>query len=461
MNIKSILKGCAGLIYTVILFLVLYFALIWVTRCILRLSWSGPVILWLLGFPIAIAIFQALATLAGVPIAYLMKGTRHFSWILVAPALYFIFSFGSVLWVCASTVGGVFIWLLAIAWFSETAYFFYAYLIIAIGAAFEESDVIAKSAPMQKKAVKKPTEEPSDKDAETKNVGVTNVEDKPDVDDLHMEYLCREWDYDSAESKIRERLGCVKADFVIHADYEIVREKMVKWSADDRKHTEEFLAVKEAYNKAFSRWTDGLELQPIESESSDSNNEDETAINTISESPEKKKASFSILFPSLYKASKKWFKWAMIAICGGVILTSGIYIFYHTDATSNPVTGQTKEESQPLLRLDETSIDKESGESSNAESYLYDKMAIDYYIAHKILMDIDSAMASPEVRWYQQKYKFRFLTQEDSLVFDCERAKLIHSQPVDTASLWDARQSTYYLWKQIYYQRLVDYESNR
>ena len=131
--------------------------------------------------------------------------------------------------------------------------------------------------------------------------------------------------------------------------------------------------------------------------------------------------------------------------------------FAHESA--KPFAEQAKDESQPLLRLDETSIDKESVESSNTESYLYDKMAIDYYIAHKILMDIDSVMASPEVRWYQDKYKYRFYLEPDGFVFDCRQNFYVGIGKIDTALIWELRLDDI-LWEKVYLEQEVMNKKN-
>ncbi len=124
-------------------------------------------------------------------------------------------------------------------------------------------------------------------------------------------------------------------------------------------------------------------------------------------------------------------------------------------------TKQFQNEKKILWGKDETKANSKSEVSYSIDDSLYKRLTIDYYIAHKILMDMNSAQAPPEVRWYQQKYKFRFLKQEDNLVFDCEKLQLIHYEPLDTAKRWSMRLSDYYLWKQMYYQRLVDYDNER
>lgn len=140
MTIKKLLGGGAGLIYTVVLFLALNVLFVWLSQYLVSFTWIGAAVFWIFGLPIIIGIFQTIASLASLPIVYLMKETRYLSLLLIIPALYCVFSLGHFLWILASSIGGILIWLLAITWFGETAWFFIACLILAISSAFETSE---------------------------------------------------------------------------------------------------------------------------------------------------------------------------------------------------------------------------------------------------------------------------------------------------------------------------------
>lgn len=138
MKILTILKSGVGLVYTTILIAAVWFGAIWLTQFVIKLSWTGAIIFWLIGLPIMIGLFQFLATLMAMPTVYLIKGSKWLSWLLLLPVVYFIFSFGRFLWLIAANVGGALIWLLMISWFAEIAWVFVAYLMVSIGSAYEE-----------------------------------------------------------------------------------------------------------------------------------------------------------------------------------------------------------------------------------------------------------------------------------------------------------------------------------
>lgn len=141
MKATTFLKSGIGLIYTTVLMAAVYFGIIWLTQYIVNLSWTGALIFWIVGAPIVIGLSQAIASLAAIPTAYLMKGAKWMGWLLVVPVLYFMISYGAILWHVASSVGGLLVWLLMISWFGETAWLFIAYLYIAIGSAYEEQSL--------------------------------------------------------------------------------------------------------------------------------------------------------------------------------------------------------------------------------------------------------------------------------------------------------------------------------
>lgn len=137
MKVSVILKSVVGLVYTTVILAAIYFCVIWLTKFVIPLSWTGAIVFWVVGLPIAIGLFQFLATMAAIPAVFLMKGSKWLSWLLLLPALFFLFSFGRFLWIVASGVGGALIWLLLISWFCEIAWLFTAYAIAAIGSAYD------------------------------------------------------------------------------------------------------------------------------------------------------------------------------------------------------------------------------------------------------------------------------------------------------------------------------------
>lgn len=137
MKISTVIKSAVGLIYTTILIAALYFGVVWLTQFVIKLTWIGAALFWLIGIPVIIGLFQFLASTAAIPAAYLMKGSKWLSWLLLLPALFFLFSFGRFLWILASDIGGVLIWLLLISWFCETAWMFVAYVLVSIGSAYD------------------------------------------------------------------------------------------------------------------------------------------------------------------------------------------------------------------------------------------------------------------------------------------------------------------------------------
>ncbi len=141
MKVSTVLKSGIGLIYTTILIWAVYLGVIWLTQFIIKLSWTGAILFWLIGTPITIGLFQAFASLAAIPVIYLMKGSKWICWLLLLPTLYFLFSFGWFLWTLGSAIGGALIWLLLVSWFCETAWLFVAYFTAAIGSAYESGNV--------------------------------------------------------------------------------------------------------------------------------------------------------------------------------------------------------------------------------------------------------------------------------------------------------------------------------
>lgn len=140
MTTSTILKSGIGLIYTAILIWTVYIGVMWLTQFIIKLTWIGAILFWLIGIPVIIGLFQALASIAAIPVVYLMKNSKWICWLLLLPTLYFLFSFGVFLWTLGLAIGGVLIWLLLISWFCETAWIFVVYFIAAIGSAYDTSD---------------------------------------------------------------------------------------------------------------------------------------------------------------------------------------------------------------------------------------------------------------------------------------------------------------------------------
>lgn len=137
MKPSIILKSGVGLVYTTILITGIYFGVVWLTQFVIKLTWTGALLFWLIGIPIVIGLFQFFATTAAIPAVYLMKGSKWLSWLLLLPTIFFLFSFGRFLWILASDIGGVLIWLLLISWFAETAWMFVAYAMASIGSAYD------------------------------------------------------------------------------------------------------------------------------------------------------------------------------------------------------------------------------------------------------------------------------------------------------------------------------------
>ena len=131
------IKSGIGLIYTTLLTAAFYFGMVWLTQYVIKLTWFGAFLYWIIGIPIIIGIYQFIATLAAIPTAYLLKGARWMCWLLLLPTLYFFLNFGYFLWKIASGIGGVLIWLLMISWFFENAWLFFAYFNTAIGSAYD------------------------------------------------------------------------------------------------------------------------------------------------------------------------------------------------------------------------------------------------------------------------------------------------------------------------------------
>lgn len=138
MRLSIFLKSGLGLVYTTILIAVVYFGAVWLTQFLIKLTWIGAIVFWLVGIPIAIGLFQLLGSLAAIPSVYLMKGSKWLSWILLLPAIYFLFCFGRFLWILASNIGGALCWLVLITWFCETAWLFIIYALTAIGSAYDD-----------------------------------------------------------------------------------------------------------------------------------------------------------------------------------------------------------------------------------------------------------------------------------------------------------------------------------
>lgn len=137
MKPSIVLKSGIGLVYTTILITAIYFGVVWLTQFVIKLTWTGAVLFWLIGLPIIIGLFQFLATTAAIPTVYLMRGSKWLSGLLLLPAMFFLFSFGRFLWILASDIGGVLIWLLLISWFLETAWIFAVYAMASIGSAYD------------------------------------------------------------------------------------------------------------------------------------------------------------------------------------------------------------------------------------------------------------------------------------------------------------------------------------
>lgn len=137
MKISTFIKTGIGLVYTTILMAITLYGVSWATQFLIKLTWVGAILFWLIGVPIVIGLFQAIAALAAIPAVYLLKGAKWLGWLLVLPMLFFIYTFGAFLWKIASSIGGVLTWLLMISWFCETAWLFVAYLQIAIGSAYD------------------------------------------------------------------------------------------------------------------------------------------------------------------------------------------------------------------------------------------------------------------------------------------------------------------------------------
>lgn len=140
MKVSTILKSGLGLIYTTVILAVVYMGIVWLTQYIVNFTWTGAILFWLIGLPIAIGLFQVIATIMAMPIGFLLRGTKWFVWILLLPTTFFLWSFGRFLWIAASEIGGILVWLLLISWFFETAWMLISYFMIAIGAAYEPTN---------------------------------------------------------------------------------------------------------------------------------------------------------------------------------------------------------------------------------------------------------------------------------------------------------------------------------
>lgn len=140
MKLSTILKSGLGLIYTTALIAAVYMGVIWLTQFIIKLNLTGAILYWLIGIPIIVGLFQFIASIVAIPAIYLLKGSKWMSWLLVLPTLFFVYSYGSFLWNLASAIGGVLVWLLLISWFLETIWLFVAYLMVAMGSAFETEE---------------------------------------------------------------------------------------------------------------------------------------------------------------------------------------------------------------------------------------------------------------------------------------------------------------------------------
>ncbi len=137
MKPSVIFKSGVGLIYTTILIAATYFGFVWLTQFVIKLNWTGALVFWFIGIPIVAGLFQFLATTAAIPTMYLMKGSKWLSWLLLLPTVFFLLSFGRFLWILASDISGVLIWLLLISYFLETAWLFVAYAMASIGSAYD------------------------------------------------------------------------------------------------------------------------------------------------------------------------------------------------------------------------------------------------------------------------------------------------------------------------------------
>lgn len=140
MKVSTILKSGLGLIYTTIVLTLVYFGVVWITSYIIKFSWTGAILFWLIGIPVIIGLFQAIASIMAIPICYLLKGAKGLAWILLLPTLLFLWSYGHFLWMLASGIGGILVWLLLISWFCETVWLLIAYFMIAIGSAYEDDE---------------------------------------------------------------------------------------------------------------------------------------------------------------------------------------------------------------------------------------------------------------------------------------------------------------------------------
>lgn len=143
MNASIYFKSGVGLIYTTILFFVIYLGLVWLSQYLIGFTWKGAILFWAIGLPVIIGLFQAIASLAAIPTMYLLKRFKWLCWLLLLPMLYFAYRFGAFLWELASAIGGILTWLLLISWFCETVWLFVAYFIAAIGSAYETDEVMA------------------------------------------------------------------------------------------------------------------------------------------------------------------------------------------------------------------------------------------------------------------------------------------------------------------------------
>lgn len=83
----------------------------------------------------------------------------------------------------------------------------------------------------------------------------------------------------------------------------------------------------------------------------------------------------------------------------------------------------------------------------------------DYYIAHRILMNLDSVEATSDVKWYQDKYKYRFYLEPDGFVFDCLQNFYIGIGEIDTALVWELRLDDI-LWEKVYMEQEVMNKKN-
>ena len=135
----NFLKSIAGLIYTSIVLFLLEFGIVYGAALILRINWSwiGAILFWMFAMPVIIWLFQTLASVIAIPCAALMKRTKYLSLLILIPTIYFLFSFGKIMWLTASGIGGVLIWLICISVFLEFAWLFCVYAYVSIGSAFE------------------------------------------------------------------------------------------------------------------------------------------------------------------------------------------------------------------------------------------------------------------------------------------------------------------------------------